>query len=469
MKILSRISFWRLLLLSLLAALVSTTAQAVPSYARQTGMTCEACHTTYPELTQFGRAFKMNGYTISGMQQVESQGSEKSPPLKINQIPPLSLMFETSATNVRNQWSDGTQTTPPINTAQKSSAEFPQQLSFFFAGEISSHMGSFIQLTYTHQQDHFTIDNSDLRYARQTAVADTPLTYGLTLNNNPTVEDPWQSTPAWGFPFVSPATLPKPNAGALIDGGMAQSVMGVGGYLHADGHWYLNLSGYRSELAGSSQPYLSSSAKGLIDGVAPYARLAYETTWGASYLEIGAYGIAVNKVPAGITGVSDRFLDKAIDAQLEQPFGNDSLVIRTTYILETTAWNASFPAGTVANSHDQLSTWHLNGSYHFANSQSLSLGYNRTSGSADSMLYAPLTAPTTTTPNPNTPYSGSANGRPDNTSWITQYVYLPWQNVQVGLQYTHYTRFNGASSNYDGAGRNAAANDTSMLYGWFMW
>ncbi|MCL2430275.1 MAG: hypothetical protein FWD12_13680, partial [Alphaproteobacteria bacterium] len=41
------------------------TALAVPSFARQTGMACEACHTVYPELTHFGRVFKANGYTLS--------------------------------------------------------------------------------------------------------------------------------------------------------------------------------------------------------------------------------------------------------------------------------------------------------------------------------------------------------------------------------------------------------------------
>lgn len=27
----------------------------VPSFARQTGMACEVCHTAFPELTHFGR------------------------------------------------------------------------------------------------------------------------------------------------------------------------------------------------------------------------------------------------------------------------------------------------------------------------------------------------------------------------------------------------------------------------------
>ena len=52
-------------LLGLLVLLgMSTEAQAVPSFARQTGENCVACHTSFPELTPFGREFKLNGYTL---------------------------------------------------------------------------------------------------------------------------------------------------------------------------------------------------------------------------------------------------------------------------------------------------------------------------------------------------------------------------------------------------------------------
>ncbi|MDE2137674.1 MAG: hypothetical protein KGJ68_09575, partial [Gammaproteobacteria bacterium] len=46
-------------------------ALAVPSFARQTGMACEACHTVFPELTHFGRVFKANGYILSNVKQVQ--------------------------------------------------------------------------------------------------------------------------------------------------------------------------------------------------------------------------------------------------------------------------------------------------------------------------------------------------------------------------------------------------------------
>ena len=44
----------------------STPAKAVPSFARQTGQPCATCHTNFPELTPYGRRFKLMGYTITG-------------------------------------------------------------------------------------------------------------------------------------------------------------------------------------------------------------------------------------------------------------------------------------------------------------------------------------------------------------------------------------------------------------------
>jgi len=42
------------------------TAASLPLYARQTGLTCAACHTAFFELTPAGRRFKLGGYTLGG-------------------------------------------------------------------------------------------------------------------------------------------------------------------------------------------------------------------------------------------------------------------------------------------------------------------------------------------------------------------------------------------------------------------
>lgn len=37
-------------------------------------MSCSACHFSFPELNSFGRQFKMNGYVLTGMTTIQSQG-----------------------------------------------------------------------------------------------------------------------------------------------------------------------------------------------------------------------------------------------------------------------------------------------------------------------------------------------------------------------------------------------------------
>ena len=45
---------------------LTRSAQALPSFARQTGQPCGTCHTSFPGLTPFGRRFKLLGYTTGG-------------------------------------------------------------------------------------------------------------------------------------------------------------------------------------------------------------------------------------------------------------------------------------------------------------------------------------------------------------------------------------------------------------------
>ena len=59
--------------------------------------------------------------------------------------------------------------------------------------------------------------------------------------------------------------------------------------------------------------------------------------------------------------------------------------------------------------------------------------------------------------------TGNFNGDPRGTGYIANITYWPWQNLLLAAQYTGYTHFNGASNNYDGAGRNAGANNTIYL------
>ena len=74
---------WLAVLLLGAALLPLQAAQAVPSFARQTGMACEACHTVWPELTHFGRTFKANGYVLDNLKQVRDVSPQKAELLEL--------------------------------------------------------------------------------------------------------------------------------------------------------------------------------------------------------------------------------------------------------------------------------------------------------------------------------------------------------------------------------------------------
>ena len=64
--------------------LATAPSWAVPSFARQTGMTCAACHTVFPELTPFGREFKLNGYVLDNIKQVTGIDTSNHSTLALN-------------------------------------------------------------------------------------------------------------------------------------------------------------------------------------------------------------------------------------------------------------------------------------------------------------------------------------------------------------------------------------------------
>lgn len=432
------------LLLALLT-LLPQISHAVPSYARQTGLACTACHTTYPELTAFGRDFKLNGYTLTGMQQIESTRTGTEAGVKINQVLPISAMLTASVTQLAK--------TQP--GTQNGDVALPQEFSVFFAGEITPHIGSFVQVTYSQDSDAFDVDNTDIRYANHATLAGADTIYGVTVNNSPTVEDPWNSTPTWGFPFASSPVAPVPAASPLI-AELGQDVAGIGAYSLWNNHLYADLSLYRSAHHGPD--ILPNAASTMtIKGLAPYWRVAWQQNIGADNLELGTFGMQTKLYPDGVSGLTDKYTDTALDAQYEHPMGTDMLTLRGSLIHEKQDLNRSFSDGNSANPSNSLDALNLNGTYHLGSTAAFSLGYFSTSGDTDSGLYAP------------NPVDGSANGSPDSRGYILQATFLPWQNTQLALQYTGYTKFNGSSSNYDGSGRDASDNNALFLHAWLVW
>jgi hypothetical protein len=420
----------------LLAGLLSSGAQAVPSFARQTGMPCAACHTAFPELTAFGRQFKLNGYTMQATPQLED-GDAKAPSLSMSTIPPFSVMLQVSYTDTKGANN--------VQPGTRENLQFPEQFSLFYAGEISPHLGAMLQVTHSDNSSGFSMDNSEIRYANHVTLGDSKdLLLGLVANNNPGMSDVYQTTPVWGYPFQSPLSYEAP-----LSWGLGGSVGGGGAYVMFDNSWYAEFDLYKTMGSGGqdtplTDPFTALGTAG-VAGWAPYWRLAYQTNFGDNFLEVGTFGMNTRlyATATGTSGPTDNFRDLAIDAQYERPFGNDSIVVRGVLAKETIGLDAYRASVDATQQDTSFRTLNLNGTYHFGSSETLSLGYVHTSGGASNVGALPPGAGTGT------------------DAKIVEGAYYPWQNVRLSLQYVAYSKFMGTTS-------SASDNNTLYLLGWFM-
>src|SRR6202790_4846410 len=87
-----------IVLAALLLMLFKPEAHAVPSYSRQTGLPCASCHFAPPELTPFGRKFKLDGYVFTTKPEVTDEKKDHNSALHLLEVFPLSVVFDTSYT-----------------------------------------------------------------------------------------------------------------------------------------------------------------------------------------------------------------------------------------------------------------------------------------------------------------------------------------------------------------------------------
>jgi len=424
-----------------------TEARGVPSFSRQTGLACSACHYQFPQLTPFGRLFKLNGYSLFGVKAIVEPNKSNGAGLNLIPFPPLSIMWMTSVTSLAKR----------LPGTQNDATEFPQQFSIFLAGSLTPKIGGLLQATYSQASGTFGIDNSDIRFVNHFRLAGKDLLFGVTAHNNPTAQDVWNTTPAWGYPFASADATPRSVAASQIDGALAQQVLGVGAYALWNNLLYVEATGYRSAQQGKPSP-LDSTATGAINGVTPYWRAVLQHQFGTQlYGMVGTYGFNTREIPVGVSGPANTYTDLGFDSQLEHPVkGGGALILRSTWIHEWQRLDA-FAAESVpgaANLHNHLNTVRVNATYEPNARYGGTLGYFSTDGSRDSVLYAPGAV------------FGSGSGRPRTTGAIEELDFNPWENTRLALQATQFTQFNGAGRGYDGSGRNAWNNNTLYLLAW---
>jgi hypothetical protein len=441
-------SRYGLVLAAVLAVLTVQDAQAVPSMARQTGLQCAACHTVFPALTPFGRQFKLRGYSASAGKNVEGS------------------MFGGVPISIGLQGSrNATQTT---DTPGSSEADFPrdrewivQQLAGYYGGRITEKSGALVQYNYDGIERKWAMEMFDVRYAdATTSFGGKELVYGLTVNNNPTVTDLYNSTPQWVFPHAESVAV-MPSARTLVDMTLAGQVGGPSVYAMWDGLLYGEVGLYRTASRGLFRPLgWGVEQENVVRNFAPYWRLALQREVAPHSFMIGTYGLSARVYPEhdDRTTPTNRFTDIAFDGQYQYISDRHILSVTGTWIRERRKWEASFPAGEAASESATLRTLRADAHYWFNRKYGGGVQWFNTSGDADPLVFAS-----------GTPVYGSANGRPDSRGWMGELNYLPWQNVKLALRYTAYSRFNGSSSDYDGFGRKASDNNSVFLIGWVLW
>lgn len=116
------------------AVLWAPQAQAIPAFARQVGMACNACHYQhFPLLNGFGRSFKENGFTMVGSQEkIEGDG------LSIPNVLNGALVGYIAYQKTNGSTAGATATTKTTNNG---ALMIPQQVSLFLAGRGGEHIG----------------------------------------------------------------------------------------------------------------------------------------------------------------------------------------------------------------------------------------------------------------------------------------------------------------------------------------
>ena len=473
-----------LALVALLAAtLWPQLASAIPLFNRQTGQNCVACHAggQFPELTPYGRLFKMTGYTLG----------ERTLPVSAMAVAAYGKVANTSKSD------------DPRTDFSKNESLIFATASLFLGGKVTDNIGAFAQVTYDPyavQNDdgsyhgHTNADNIDLRYADRFVDPNRDLIVGVSVNNNPSVSDPWNTAAAW----MQYVPVPSPSSYQFIDGnapfpGYASdgNIAGVTAYAFWNRMIYGELGLYRTSRGALSfmSAGVADADKTKLAGSNPYWRLAWNHEWGPHSLMIGTSGM-VARIYDDPTDTSDpaslhHVRDWSLDAQYQYILDPNVVTAQLVYARRHETFpdalanqpvpfvDAAGNALAATNASDTTNVFRAKLGYVYQAHYGGSVSYFNLSGSTDTALLSSGFDPATLTISsdpaaaaPSTRVGGNFTGNPATRGLTYELFWTPVQYLRIGAQYTAYSRFNGASENYDGFGRNARDNNTLFLYAW---
>ncbi len=469
------------------ALLAPTQALAVPAFARQTGQNCVACHAggQFPELTPYGRIFKMTGYTIG----------ERTMPLSVMGIASYAKVADTSKSD------------DPSADFQKNGTPLFATGSLFIAGKVTQNIGAFAQITYDnyatqdasgHFHGHSNADNIDVRYADRIIDGKTDFVYGFSLNNNPSISDPWNTSAAW----MQYVPVPSPTSYRFIDGtapypgfGSGGNIAGLTAYMFWRKTIYAELGTYRSADRGLTfmTAGVNSADRTKLQGSNnPYWRLALTHEWGPHNIMVGTSGMVAHVYDGGSDtadpGNLGRFRNTGIDAQYQYILDPHTVTAQVAFMRQVQTYSSNTFAGAAppyfladgttptdpANPADTTNVLRAKVSYVYQARYGGSLAFFNLTGTTNTLNqtagYDSNGQITSTDPQgtgiASARVEGNLAGNPATRGFTYEAFWMPVQNIRVGAQYTAYSRFNGAASNYDGFGRNAKDNNTLFLYAW---
>jgi hypothetical protein len=342
------------------------------------------------------------------------------------------------------------------------------QASLFGGGAITDNIGVFAQLTYAGPaigdiRGAWGWDNVDVRYANTTQIAGVDVLYGLTAHNNPTVQDVWNTAPAWTVPyFTTQLGFSGPGFAPIVDTQLNQRVAGLGGYLFINDMLYLEATGYRT-LGYTATTRLGGAplgGPGQIDGVAPYVRVALEKRFGDHNLMVGAFAMQADMNPwidptgaltTDLVGQTNRYTDVGVDTQYQYRGDNYWVILRGSYIQERQKYYAGGAGASIVslggnlvnplNDRNRLETLRLSGTLAYGGDNRLVLTgqYFDTRGTGDAGLYGINANNPASNPNTNG-YMGELAYIPFG---VTRAPYWPWFNARLGVQYYYYNKIDG--------------------------
>jgi hypothetical protein len=287
----------------------------------------------------------------------------------------------------------------------------------------------------------------------------------------------------WMYPYMGStrnySTFGLPYNTRLSSFSVRNPGYGVYGYLNKNFYGEVDLyqsggSGPLSWMTYSGSNSNPNSAPSYLQGLNPYLRFAYQSDeYDGHNWMVGVLGANINQYSScntvadsssykgsaptcngpvnspALSAGTVKYQDRALDGQYQYLVDPHAVTAQARYTKE----NISDPTGILySNPNNKTNSFLSKVSYVYNATYGAAVAFQNITGTADA--HYGTNAVTGNALNPNS------------TVWIPSIWYQPLQNMRLTYQYFAFTKYNGGTTNYNGLGTNASANNVSWLYLW---